>query len=84
MYESCVWVNHTEIRCRALLWAMKEYHEHHEPEAPRYERAIRHLVREGALVWEERVGTVPGSTSTGSPDAASSCSRKLSATLQLA
>ena len=30
------------------------------PETPRYERAIRHLVREGALVWEERVGTVPG------------------------
>ncbi len=45
---------------RALLRAMKEYHEHHDPEAPRYERAIRHLVREGALVWEERVGTVPG------------------------
>jgi hypothetical protein len=21
---------------------------------------MRHLVREGALVWEERVGTVPG------------------------
>jgi hypothetical protein len=68
---------------RALLRAIKEYHEHHEPDAPfsdgtrlapylaaegagldpetpRYERAIRHLVREGALVWEERVGTVPG------------------------
>ncbi len=68
---------------RALLRAMKEYHEHHEPEvpfsdgtrlapylaaegaglgpeAPRYERAVRHLVREGALVCEERVGTVPG------------------------
>ena len=68
---------------RALLRAMEEYHEHHEPDAPfadgtrlapyltaegagldpetpRYERAIRHLVREGALVWEERVGTVPG------------------------
>ena len=67
----------------ALLRAMKEYHEHHDPDAPfsdgtrlapylaaegagldpetpRYERAIRHLVREGALVWEERVGTVPG------------------------
>ncbi len=68
---------------RALLRAMKEYHEHHDPdvpfsdgtrlalylsaegadldpETPRYERAVRHLVREGALVWEERVGTVPG------------------------
>lgn len=68
---------------RALLRAMKEYHEHHEPEVPfsdgtrlapylaaegeglvpetpRCERAIRYLVREGALVWEERVGTVPG------------------------
>ena len=67
----------------ALLRAMKEYHEHHDPDAPfsdgtrlapylaaeragldpeslRYERALRHLVREGALVWEERVGTVPG------------------------
>jgi hypothetical protein len=67
----------------ALLRAMKEYHEHHDPdvqfsdgtrlapylaavgagldpETPRYERAMRHLVREGALVWEERVGTVPG------------------------
>jgi hypothetical protein len=68
---------------RALLRAMKEYHEHHDPDAPfsdgtrlapylaaeragldpeslRYERAVRHLVREGALVWEERLGTVPG------------------------
>ena len=65
---------------KALLRAMKEYHEPEVPfsdgtrlapylaaegaglgpEAPRYERAIRHLVREGALVWEERVGTVPG------------------------
>jgi hypothetical protein len=67
----------------ALLRTMKEYHEHHDPDAPfsdgtriapylaaehagldpeslRYERAVRHLVREGALVWEERVGTVPG------------------------
>jgi hypothetical protein len=31
-----------------------------EPETLRYERALRYLVREGALVWEERVGTVPG------------------------
>jgi hypothetical protein len=26
----------------------------------RYERAIRYLVSEGALVWEERLGSVPG------------------------
>jgi hypothetical protein len=26
----------------------------------RYERAVRYLVREGALVWEERLGSVPG------------------------
>jgi hypothetical protein len=67
----------------ALLRAMQEYHERHDPGAPfgegtrlvpylaaeragldpgtlRYERAVRYLVREGALVWEERVGTVPG------------------------
>jgi hypothetical protein len=67
----------------ALLRAMKEYHERHDPGAPfsagtrlapylaaeragldpdtlRYERAVRYLVREGVLVWEERVGTVPG------------------------
>ena len=67
----------------ALLRAMQEYHELHDPGAPfstgtrlapylaagragldpdtlRYERAIRYLVREGVLVWEERVGTVPG------------------------
>ena len=67
----------------ALLRAIKEYHEHHDPDAPfsdgtrlapclaaeragldseslRYQRAVRHLVREGALVWEERVGTMPG------------------------
>ena len=31
-----------------------------DPETPRYERAVRYLVREGALVWEERVGSVPG------------------------
>ena len=31
-----------------------------DPETPRYERAVRYLVREGALVWEERAGTVPG------------------------
>jgi hypothetical protein len=67
----------------ALLRAMKDYHEHHNPETPisegtllapelasehtrlepdtlRYERAVGYLVREGALVWDERVGTVPG------------------------
>jgi hypothetical protein len=67
----------------ALLRAMQEDHERHDPDAPfsagtrlapylaagrvgldpdtlRYERAVRYLVREGALVWEERVGTVPG------------------------
>jgi hypothetical protein len=26
----------------------------------RYERALRYLVREGALVWEERLGSAPG------------------------
>jgi hypothetical protein len=31
-----------------------------EPETLRYERAGRYLVREGALVWEERLGGVPG------------------------
>ena len=31
-----------------------------EPETLRYERALRCLVREGALVWEERLGGVPG------------------------
>jgi hypothetical protein len=31
-----------------------------EPETRRYERAVRYLVREGALVWEERLGGVPG------------------------
>jgi hypothetical protein len=31
-----------------------------EPDTLRYERAVRHLVREGALVWEERLGGVPG------------------------
>src|ERR687898_441829 len=67
----------------ALLRAIKDYHEHHNPETPisegtllapelaaehtglepetlRYERAVGYLVREGALVWDERVGTVPG------------------------
>ena len=71
------------VDAAALLRAMKEYHERHNPGAPfsegtrlapylvaeragldpdtlRYERAVRHLVREGVLVWEERVGTVPG------------------------
>ena len=31
-----------------------------DPETLRYERAVRYLVREGALVWEERLGSVPG------------------------
>ena len=31
-----------------------------EPKAFRYERALRYLVREGALVWEEGIGTVVG------------------------
>ena len=31
-----------------------------EPETLRYERAVRYLVREGAPVWEERLGGVPG------------------------
>jgi hypothetical protein len=31
-----------------------------EPETLRHERAVRYLVREGALVWEERLGSVPG------------------------
>jgi hypothetical protein len=31
-----------------------------EPQTLRYERAVRHLVREGALVWEERLGGVLG------------------------
>ena len=31
-----------------------------EPETLRYERALRYLVREGALVWEERLGGVAG------------------------
>jgi hypothetical protein len=31
-----------------------------EPETLRNERAVRYLVREGALVWDERVGTVVG------------------------
>ena len=67
----------------ALLGAMKEHHERHNPDVPladgtrlapelvseriglapdtlRFERAVGYLLREGALVWEERVGTVPG------------------------
>lgn len=67
----------------ALLQAMKEHHDQHNPDTPlaggtrlapelvaeqvgmdpetlRYERAVGYLVREGALVWEERLGTVPG------------------------
>jgi len=31
-----------------------------DPDTLRYERAVRHLVREGALVWEKRLGSVPG------------------------
>jgi hypothetical protein len=31
-----------------------------DPDTLRYERAVGYLVREGALMWEERVGTVPG------------------------
>jgi hypothetical protein len=31
-----------------------------DPGTLRYERAVRQLVREGALVWEERLGSVPG------------------------
>jgi hypothetical protein len=31
-----------------------------EVETLRYERAVRYLVREGALMWEERLGGVPG------------------------
>lgn len=31
-----------------------------EVETLRYERALRYLVREGVLVWEERLGGVPG------------------------
>jgi hypothetical protein len=31
-----------------------------EPETLRYERAVRYLVKEGALVWEQRLGGVPG------------------------
>lgn len=31
-----------------------------DPDTLRYERAVRWLVREGALVWEERLGSVPG------------------------
>ena len=31
-----------------------------DPDTLRYEKAVRYLVREGVLVWEERVGTVPG------------------------
>lgn len=31
-----------------------------KPEALRYERTARYLVREGALAWEERLGGVPG------------------------
>jgi hypothetical protein len=31
-----------------------------EPETLRYERAVKYLVGEGALVWEERLGGEPG------------------------
>jgi hypothetical protein len=67
----------------ALLRAMKEHHNQHNPDVPladgtrlapelvaeraglgsdtlRYERALRYLLREGALVWEERLGSMTG------------------------
>ena len=31
-----------------------------DPGTLRYERAVRHLVGEGALVWAERLGSTPG------------------------
>jgi hypothetical protein len=31
-----------------------------DPDTLRYEKAVRRLVEEGALVWEERLGSVPG------------------------
>ncbi len=31
-----------------------------KPDTLRYERAVRYLVREGALTWEGRLGNVPG------------------------
>jgi hypothetical protein len=31
-----------------------------EPGTLRYERALRYLVSEGALVWEQRLGGAPG------------------------
>ena len=31
-----------------------------DPDSLRYEKAVRHLVGEGALVWEERLGSTPG------------------------
>ncbi len=31
-----------------------------DTETLRYERVMRYLVREGALVWDERLGSVPG------------------------
>jgi hypothetical protein len=72
-----------ETDALALLRAMKEHHDQHNPDVPltdgtrlapelvaehaglepdtlRYERALRYLMREEALVWEERVGSVPG------------------------
>ena len=71
----------------ALLRAMKERHDQHNPEEPlsegtrlapelvaeraglepgtlRYERALRYLVSEGALVEEQRLGGAPGWIST--------------------
>ena len=44
-----------------------------EPETLRYERAVSYLVREGALVWEERLGGVPGVDHYRSRTAASRC-----------
>ena len=31
-----------------------------QPKSMRYERAVAHLILEGALVWEKRLGDVPG------------------------
>jgi hypothetical protein len=31
-----------------------------DPDTLRFERAVRHLVGEGALVWVERLGSTPG------------------------
>jgi hypothetical protein len=67
----------------ALLLALKDHYDQHNPGAPlvertrlapelvadragldpdtlRYERALRYLVGQGALVWTERLGSRPG------------------------